>query len=203
MTDGISHTVKILVFSGSTRTGSVNEKLTKLMAHELALLGAEVTHISLRDYELPLYNGDLESADGVPENARKLAEQFRAHHGVFIACPEYNSSITPLLKNTIDWVSRVRFENASPLAAYQEDRVFALGAAVPGAMAGIRTLMTVRSILSNGVGAMVIPQQIGIPGAMKAFNGEGMIEDEGTASRVKAVAANLVSTAKALAPDVR
>lgn len=203
MTDGISSSPRILVFSGSVRTGSVNEKLAALMAHELAQMSAEVTRISLRDYELPLYDGDLEAADGVPENAVKLAEQFRAHHGVFIACPEYNSSITPLLKNTIDWLSRVKFENAPPSAPFREDRVFAIGAATPGSLGGIRTMMTVRSILSNGLGALVIPQQTGIPAAGSAFTDEGRLENEGSAKRVREVAGALVSAARAMAPDLR
>jgi len=99
---------KILVFAGSIRTGSYNERLAALAAKELALTGAEVTRISLEDYPLPIYDGDGEAKSGVPAHARSLKRMMAEHSGVFIASPEYNASVTPLLKNTIDWISRVR-----------------------------------------------------------------------------------------------
>ena len=119
---------KILVFAGSIRTGSFNARLAALAAKELALAGADVTRISLDDYPMPLYDGDLEAASGVPANALKLKQMMAAHRGVFIASPEYNASVTPLLKNTIDWISRVRERGEPPLAVFK-NRVFALGGA--------------------------------------------------------------------------
>src|SRR6187401_3799495 len=99
---------RILVFAGSIRTGSFNARLAAIAAKEIALAGAEVTRISLADYPMPIYDGDLEAASGPPENAIKLKRMMMAHPGVFIASPEYNASVTPLLKNTLDWISRVR-----------------------------------------------------------------------------------------------
>src|ERR1700693_4869538 len=101
-------TPKILVLPGSTRTGSHNVRLAALAAKELALIDIDVTRISLADYPLPLYEGDLEANAGPPANAIKLKQMIMAHHGVFIASPEYSASVTPMLKNAIDWVSRVR-----------------------------------------------------------------------------------------------
>jgi chromate reductase len=106
---------KILVFAGSIRTGSFNARLAALAAKELALAGADVTRISLEDYPLPIYDGDDEAESGVPDNAKKLKSMMAAHQGVFIASPEYNASVTPLLKNTIDWISRVRERGEPPL----------------------------------------------------------------------------------------
>jgi chromate reductase, NAD(P)H dehydrogenase (quinone) len=126
---------KILVFAGSIRTGSFNGRLAALAAKELALLAADVTRISLADYPLPLYDGDAEAASGAPDNAKRLARLFTAHHGIFIASPEYNASITPLLKNTLDWISRVR--EAGGLPPYK-NRVFAIGAASNGTYGGYR-----------------------------------------------------------------
>src|SRR5262249_59760870 len=102
---------KILVLAGSIRTGSFNGKLAAAAARQLALAEADVTLISLADYPMPLYDGNLEAASGPPENAHRLKRLMCLHHGVFITSPEYNASITPLLKNTLDWVSRVREGN--------------------------------------------------------------------------------------------
>src|SRR5215212_11900151 len=122
---GLMPVPKILVFAGSIRSGSYNARLAALAAKELALTGAEVTRISLEDYPLPIYDGDDEAKSGVPANARSLKAMMAAHQGVFIASPEYNASVTPLLKNTIDWISRVRERGDPMLAAYQ-NRAFAL-----------------------------------------------------------------------------
>ncbi len=124
-------TPKILVFPGSTRTGSHNVRLAALAAKELALIDVDVTRISLADYPLPLYEGDLEANAGPPANALKLKQMIMAHHGVFIASPEYSASVTPLLKNAIDWVSRVR-ERGDPTYAAFKGRVFAIGVGVAG-----------------------------------------------------------------------
>ena len=137
---------KILVFAGSIRTGSFNGRLAALAAKELALAGAEVTRISLEDYPMPIYDGDDETKSGVPANARNLKAMLAAHQGVFIASPEYNASVTPLLKNTIDWISRVRERGEPPLAVFKQ-RVFALGGAsdsgIPAPAAGAATPLPV------------------------------------------------------------
>lgn len=164
---------KILVLSGSARAGSYNSQLAALAAKKLAILDAKVTRISLKDYPLPIYDGDLEEADGVPENAEKLKKLFAEHDGVFIACPEYNAGITPLLKNALDWISRVKGQGD----AYR-GKVFAVGAASPGGFGGMRGLIGMRTILEVGLGAIVLPQMISVAKASAAFNERGDLADE-------------------------
>jgi chromate reductase len=185
---------KILVFAGSIRTGSFNGRLAALAAKELALLAADVTRISLADYPLPLYDGDAEAESGAPENAKRLARQFAAHHGIFIASPEYNASITPLLKNTLDWISRVREAGEQPRAAFR-DRVFALGAASNGTYGGYRSLMALRHVLELGCGALVLPDQVAIRNAASAFDEAENLRDAGDGDRLRSQLARLVDVA--------
>jgi NAD(P)H-dependent FMN reductase len=188
---------KILVFAGSIRTGSFNARLAALAVKELALADVDVTRISLVDYPLPLYDADLEKASGVPENAVKLKRMFLAHRGIFIASPEYNASVTPLLKNTLDWVSRVREGNEVPLAAYKR-RVFAIGAASNGSLGGYRSLMALRQILELGCGAMVLPEQVAVREAASAFGDDDTLRDERTMRTLRTVLERLVETARQL-----
>ncbi|WP_297579191.1 NADPH-dependent FMN reductase [Roseibium sp.] len=164
---------KILVCSGSVRSGSHNGKLTALVAKRLAILDAEVTHLSLRDYPLPIYDGDLEESEGAPENARKLNRLLHSQDGVFLACPEYNAGVTPLLKNTLDWISRAK-EPGDPF----KNTVFALGAASPGGFGGMRGLIGMRTILEVGLGAMVLPQMVSVPKATNAFDDKDDLPEE-------------------------
>ncbi len=187
---------KILVFAGSIRTGSFNARLAALAVKELALADVEVTRISLLDYPLPIYDGDLETERGVPENAVKLKRLMTVHRGVFIASPEYNASVTSLLKNTLDWISRVREGNEAPLAAFR-GRVFALGAASNGSLGGYRSLMALRQILELGCGATVLPEQIAVREAASAFDDNDNLRDERAARLLKTVLARLVEAARA------
>jgi chromate reductase, NAD(P)H dehydrogenase (quinone) len=186
---------KILVLPGSTRAGSHNVRLAALAAKELTLLDADVTRISLADYELPIYEADLESKAGAPANAYKLKQMIMAHDGVFIASPEYSASVTPLLKNAIDWVSRVR-ERGDPTYAAFKNRVFAISSASPGRAGGLRSLMALRQILELGCGALVIPEQVAIPQADHAFDDMDNITDPGTANLLRAQLARLVDMAR-------
>jgi chromate reductase len=186
---------KILVFAGSIRTASFNARLAALAAKELALLNVDVTRISLLDYPMPLYHGDLEAEQGAPANAVKLKRLFGIHHGVFIASPEYNASISPLLKNTLDWISRVREQPEPPLAAYRQ-RVFALGAASNGAYGGYRSLIALRHVLELGCGALVLPEQIAINGAATAFDDMDNLREERHAEKLRAVLGQLVESAR-------
>ena len=167
---------KILVFSGSIRNGSFNSQLVQAAKKQLAEMGAEVTHISLADYPLPIFDEDLKSEKGLPESAVKLSRLFQAHDGAFITCPEYNSSITPLLKNVLDWVSVAKSDGHIQLNPYQ-GLVVALGAASPGNLGGVRGLYHVRSVLMN-VGAQVVTEQCAVPNAKQAFGEDGMPKDE-------------------------
>ncbi|HZL41530.1 MAG TPA: NAD(P)H-dependent oxidoreductase [Pseudolabrys sp.] len=186
---------KILVFPGSTRTGSHNVRLAALAAKELTLMDVDVTSISLADYPLPLYEGDLEANAGAPDNAVKLKQMIMAHNGVFIASPEYSASVTPVLKNAIDWVSRVR-ERGDPAYAAFKGRVFAISSASPGRSGGLRSLMALRQILELGCGALVVPEQVAIPQADNAFDEMDNIIDIGTANLFRAQLTRLVDLAR-------
>ena len=186
---------KILVFAGSTRTGSHNARLAALAAKELALTGADVTRISLEDYPLPLYDGDDERSNGVPVNAGNLKAMLAAHQGVFIASPEYNASVTPLLKNAIDWISRVQARGEPPLAVFRH-RVFALGGASDQPFGALRSLMALRQILELGCGALVIPDQIAVMRASEAFDEMDNLKDERLAGQLKRVVQRLTDMAR-------
>jgi chromate reductase len=188
---------KILVVPGSTRTGSYNAKLAALAAKELTLIDADVTRISLADYPLPIYEADADDRAGPPPAAISLKRMMMMHHGVFIASPEYNASITPLLKNAIDWVSRVR-ERGDPAYAAFKNRVFAIASASPERAGGLRSLMALRQILEAGCGALVIPEQVAIPNAGQAFDEMDDIVDTGLANLFRAELARLVEVARLL-----
>ena len=193
-------TPKILVIPGSLRSGSHNARLAALAVKELALAEADVTLISLADYPLPLYDGDLEAKSGPPHHAVQLKRMLAAHHGVFIATPEYNASVPPLVKNAIDWISRVRERGEAPLAVFRH-RVFALGAASPGGFGGMRSLLALRQVLEIGCGALVIPEQIAVARADQAFDEMDNLRDENLAAALKAVARALVDLARDRAGD--
>jgi NAD(P)H-dependent FMN reductase len=186
-------TAKILVIPGSLRTGSHNARLAALAAKELALLDAEVTRISLEDYELPLFDADV-TGSGPPLAAVKLKQELLAHRGIFITSPEYSASVTPLLKNAIDWVSRVR-ERGEPTYAAFKNRIFALGSATSGGGGGIRSLMALRQILELGCGALVLPEQVSVPRAEFAFDDGDNLKDEALAETLRAVMRRLVELA--------
>lgn len=186
---------KILVLPGSTRSGSHNVKLAALAAKELTLLDADVTRISLQDYPLPIFDADVENRSGPPENAVKLKQMIMAHQGVFIASPEYSASVTPLLKNALDWVSRVR-ERGDPAYAAYRGRVFAIASASPTPTGGLRSLMALRQILELGCGALVIPEQVAVQQAETAFDEMDGITDGRTANLLRTQLARLVELAR-------
>ncbi len=186
---------KILVIPGSLRTGSHNARLAALAAKELTLADADVTRISLADFPLPIYDADIESRSGVPANAVKLKQMMAVHSGIFIACPEYNASMTPLLKNTIDWVSRVREKGEAPLAVFK-NRAFALGGASPGPFGAMRSMLAMRQVLEVGCGALVIPEFIAVPRADLAFDDKDELSDARAASTLRNVALRLIEMAR-------
>jgi chromate reductase, NAD(P)H dehydrogenase (quinone) len=169
------NTTKILAFAGSARQDSFNKILVKIAGDGAKSAGAEVTYLDFRDLPLPLFDEDLESAEGLPENVYKLKAMLKAHQGWLIACPEYNSSITPLLKNAIDWASRPA-ANETSLECFKH-KVVGLMSASPGALGGLRGLVHVRSILGN-IGVLVLPDQVAIGKANQAFDENGKLQDE-------------------------
>ncbi|MBN3927832.1 NAD(P)H-dependent oxidoreductase [Nostoc sp. NMS4] len=170
----MASTPKILAFAGSTRIDSYNKKLVKIAATGAKTAGAEVTYLDLRDLPLPLFDEDLEAEEGLPANARTLKDLLISHQGLLIASPEYNSSLTAVLKNAIDWASRPAPNEAS-LAAFA-GKVATIMSASPGALGGLRGLVHLRSILGN-IKVLVLPDQIAVPKAYEAFNPDGTLKD--------------------------
>ena len=188
---------RLLFLAGSAREASLNKRLAQLGARIAEANGIPSTFADLGDYPLPLYNGDIENKDGVPDNALKLEALMKVHSGIFIACPEYNASITPLLKNTLDWISRIRRDGEEPLAVFKT-RVFALGAASPGGMGGIRGLVTVRTVLEMGLGALTLPDQFLLPRALDAFDEHDHLKSKDQQAQFKAILQKLARAAHVL-----
>ncbi|MEO0542244.1 MAG: NAD(P)H-dependent oxidoreductase [Pseudomonadota bacterium] len=181
--------MKILIFAGSTRIGSLNVKLAQAANKVLAEAGAETNYINLVDYPLPIFDEDLKNEKGIPTNATKLAQLMVAHDGLFVTSPEYNSSVSPLLKNTIDWLSVISTK-PKPFPGL----TVALGAASPGSLGGVRGLYHLRTIFMN-VGAQIITEQSIVPNAKSAFDDNGNVTDERTLSFLKASCRSLMEHA--------
>ncbi|GAB1263954.1 NAD(P)H-dependent oxidoreductase [Aurantivibrio infirmus] len=187
---------KILFLAGSARKDSMNKKLAR-HAYEVALSkGADATFIDLKDFSMPIYDGDDEAESGLPKNALKLKQIFVEHQGLFIASPEYNSSFSPLLKNALDWISRPGSKDEKPLIAYA-GKVAALSAASPGHYGGIRGLVPLRMMLGN-IQVNVLPQQVAIPFYGKAFNDQGVLEDENSIMLIDTLVSQLIEHVKLL-----
>ena len=176
--------MRLLFFAGSTREGSYNKKLARLAQHIATANGIEGVFVDLKDYPMPLYHGDLEANEGPPQKAAEFKALLAEYQGVFIATPEYNSSIPALLKNTIDWVTRVRAKGETGLEVYKT-RVFAISGASPGYYGAMRSLLTLRQILEVGVGATVIPQQLALPRANDAFEAGRQPQGQGAADHAE------------------
>jgi chromate reductase, NAD(P)H dehydrogenase (quinone) len=189
---------KLLVFAGSARRESSNRRLAAVASRIAADQGAQVTHIDLRDFAMPLYNGDDEAEKGLPENAVKLQALFAAHHAIIVATPEYNGLPTPLLKNALDWVSRTNKASAEPsgLTVFQ-GKVAGLLSASPGPAGGLRSLIITRQYFSN-LGMLVVPAQFGLPVAYTAFNDDGSLKDAKQQQSVERVVSAVLHLAQAL-----
>jgi chromate reductase, NAD(P)H dehydrogenase (quinone) len=187
---------RLLFIAGSARAGSFNKKLAQLGSKIAEANGITATFADLADYPMPIYDGDLETAEGVPVNARKLLALMAVHSGVFIASPEYNASISPLLKNTLDWVSRVKDDGGGKVV--YTTRVFALGAASPGGTGGMRGLVAVRNTLEMGLGAVVLPDQVLVARAASVFDDHGHLVDKDGQERFKTVIQKLARAAHLL-----
>ncbi len=185
---------KILAFAGSTRTESFNKRLAAIAAEGAREAGAEVSLIDLRDFPMPLYDGDLEDESGLPDNAKKLKALLVACDGFIVASPEYNSSITGVLKNAIDWASRTETDAEQALAGFR-GKVAAICSASPGGLGGMRGLVTLRSILGN-IGVIVLPDQVAISSASTAFDEAGQLKDALKQSSVKALGRTLAELLK-------
>ena len=187
---------RILVLAGSARSGSLNKKLARVAAAAVRAAGTEATLIDLADYPMPLYDGDLEAMEGVPASARKLKDLFIAHQGLLIVSPENNASVSALLKNTLDWISR-QDGSESGLIPYQ-GKVAALAGASPGALGGLRGLTHLRAILQT-LNVLVLSEQIALARAHEAFNEDGSLKDAKQQAALAALARKLTDLCVRLA----
>lgn len=181
---------KLLFFCGSNSSHSLNAKLALAARQVAEAKGAMVEFIDLADYPMPLYDADIQEQDGIPEPAVKLKHKLQDADGAFIACPEYNGSFTPLLKNAIDWVSRVREGDEPSLAAFI-GKVYAIGSASPGAMGGMRCLVMLRMLLGN-MGVVVVPSQVAVGKAMEAFSDDGSLSNDRQAAMLDSAVSELI-----------
>jgi chromate reductase, NAD(P)H dehydrogenase (quinone) len=186
---------KILAFSGSARKKSYNQKLVQIAALGAQQAGAEVTVVNLADYPMPIFNQDLEAAEGMPKQARAFKELLIAHDGFLIASPEYNSAFSPLLKNAIDWASR-REGDEAPLLAFR-GKVAVIMAASPGALGGLRGLVFLRMLLAN-IGMTVLADQQAVVQADQAFGDEGYLLDNDKQDAVMKLGMTLAQTLEKL-----
>jgi chromate reductase, NAD(P)H dehydrogenase (quinone) len=190
----IMSALKILVIPGSLRIGSHNARLAAAVAYEFALAGVDVTRISLADFPLPIYDGDLQTKSGVPKNAVNLKRMIGTQHGVVIVTPEYNSSVPPLLKNTIDWVSRVQDSQETRGQVFRE-KPFAIAAASESRLGGSRALAALRLILT-ACQATVIPNQLALSFADQAYDDMDKLKHPPDIETMKAVVRQLIDMAQ-------
>lgn len=192
----MSYTPKILAFAGSLRTESFNKKLVKVAAEGASNAGALVTYMDLREFPFPLYDGDLEASEGIPEVVSQVKEILFAHDGFLISSPEYNSGISGVLKNFIDWTSRAAQEGEKAGECYS-GRVVSLMAASPGGLGGLRGLVHVRMILGT-MDVIVLPDQLALSKAHEAFNEDGSLKNEKMKAWAERLGTNLVEMLKKL-----
>ena len=191
--------IALLFLSGSTRKASLNRKLAAYALDLAKEKVGEAASLDLSDYPLPLYNGDLQASDGIPENARKLKALFAQHQGIFIASPEYNASVSPLLKNSLDWMSRIKDGDERPLEVFRS-RVFAIGSASPSMHGGARGLVALRQVLAVGLSALVLPEQLAVARAHEAFDDSGQLKDESMRKALSDVVSRLAVMAARFEP---
>jgi len=195
---GNGEPARIVGFAGSSRSESFNKKLVRIALDSCSALGAETTWVDLKDYLLPVYDGDLEAAEGLPENAARLKEIFSAHQGFVISAPEYNGSISALLKNTLDWVSRS--PEASPDLAPYQGKFAAIMAASPSPLGGLRGLRVAREVLTN-IGVTVVAEQVTVRAAYNAFSEDGQFVEDSNQHHVDRVCKQLVEILQTRAGD--
>lgn len=182
---------RILAFAGSLRKDSYNKTLIKIAVAGANAAGADVTYIDLRDYQLPIYDADLEGESGIPDNAMKLKQLFIDADGLLLSAPEYNSSMTAVFKNTIDWVSRP--VPGEPSLGGISGKIVTLMSASPGVFGGLRGLVHVRSMFGN-LNAIVLPGQVAITAAHDAFTPDGQLKDPRRQASVEKLGATLAET---------
>jgi len=189
-----------LVFAGSARRNALSKRVASAAAASINAVGADATLIDLADFEMPLYNGDLEAAVGIPEAAQRLQALIASHDAVLIVSPEYNGSMTPLLLNTLDWCSRSDRQGRQPsgLAVFAAKPAALIGSS-PGALGGLRALAHLRDLLAY-LGMLVIAPQFTVARAHEAIDTQGRLVDQRQQASLDALTAALVRTASAMKP---
>ncbi len=187
---------KLIFISGSTRKDSLNTKLAKLACEAAKEIGAVAKFIDLKDYDMPLYNGDLEAANGIPDAAKKLKQEFAAADGFFLANPEYNSSLSPVLLNALHWITRKDDGKGGEMIAFS-GKAAVVGAASPSWRGGLRGLTPLKMMLGN-IGVHVVPNELVITSAHTAFDDNGKFKEERNAKAVKDAVTALNSLADKL-----
>ncbi|WP_421656325.1 NADPH-dependent FMN reductase [Leptothermofonsia sp. ETS-13] len=193
----MAYTPKILAFAGSTRTDSFNKKLVKIAGAGARSAGADITFLDLRDIPMPLYDGDLEAEQGIPPWARQFKDLLLAHDELLIASPEYNSSLSGVLKNAINWASRP-VEGEAPLGCFV-GKVASIMSASPGALGGLRGLVHLRAILGN-IKVLVLPDQVAVGKAHEAFNPDGSLKEAKQQESIEKLGENLATILAKLTP---
>lgn len=191
------NSVKLLAFSGSARKDSYNTKALKLLVRAAQAAGAKVTVINLSDYSMPIYDGDLESQQSLPENAKKLQALIAEHDGLLIASPEYNGLPTPLLKNVLDWASRPNANNPNSGLKIFAGKAAALISTSPSIMGGIRGLPITAQLLTN-LGMVVLPEKVAIGNCMEKFNAQGELLDKQLVTLIEQEGSSVYRLVKAL-----
>ncbi len=188
----------LLALCGSTRDSSINRRILHIMAHGAEEAGARVTHVDLRAYPLPLYEGDLEADRGLPPGAAALQILFADHQGLLLASPEYNGFFTPLVKNTLDWVSRPLPDGSGrPGTVHCQNMPAGIASASPGALGGIRSLQHTRLYLAN-LGFLVVAGQVGVAHAGQAFDDQGHLVNRELHRRTQSIGASVARLAATL-----
>ncbi|HRP95791.1 MAG TPA: NAD(P)H-dependent oxidoreductase [Rhodocyclaceae bacterium] len=192
--------VRLLAMPGSARRESFNRRVLAIMIDGARRAGADVTLFEPREHPMPLYDGDLEAAEGLPPAAVRLQQLFAAHDGLLLASPEYNGFFTPLLKNTLDWLSRPLPDGSGRAGLiHVRGKPAGIASASPGRLGGIRSLQHTRQYLSN-LGFLVLPEQVGVPNAAKAFADDGTLHDEQLQSSIEGIGRALADLAARLKP---
>jgi len=177
---------RLLAFAGSVREGSFNRRLAAAAARAAEAAGAAVTLAELGHHPMPIYDGDLEEREGMPEGAVRWRRLMAEHNGFLIASPEYNSSTPALLKNALDWASRRHPDDAAPRPAYR-GKVAGIMSASNGRLGGVRGLPHLRQVLTT-LGVLVVPEQLALHGAADAFATDGSLKDPAQAALLDALA---------------
>ena len=186
----INAETNVLLFAGSTRKESYNKQLVAEAARLAQQMGANVTVVDLKDYPIPFYDADLEMEEGMPENAKRLRRLMVQSQAIVISSPQYNRSVSAVLKNVLDWASRS--EEGTPSREAFKGKKVAILSASPGSKGGAKGLIHLKDIVED-IGGIVLEQQLSLPKAHEAFDEQGNLKDEGAREQLRAIVSQLIN----------